>query len=834
MSTVPTNPPSNPVPGSVYVDIATNTAYVWTGNGWIPSGGSTGYRSQISTGAAILPGYFSEPTPESFVTAVGNEPTNPGEGQIWVDDSTTPSPAYVWHDNAWVKLTDGTFTDTTVASVPPASPDSGDSYYETATGRFYVWDGTAWKVIGEGDDTNSIYSMSTPALRPSGGALQSGDLWVNSVSSVLSYYNGSTWISISGGSTTTTNDTQSFAIETNGIPLITTRLDGTPLQNGDQVVDTGDSKLWYYEVGIGWKTLGYGSSSYLMSILANEGNPTSRPDGTSVDGDLVYDTNVPAGVPYHGMVYATASGGYYPIGAHVSTGGGVPDSFSGRPAASGGSSQEGDLYINTTTNDLYRYNYGTTSWVLMNSGTSSSTDYAGFFMSHLNPSRPNGTPFLNGDTIHDFSQEKNAETYIFIGDGIASSHAVVLEGAGAPTLTARGSGHALVENDFYIDETNADLYRWDSAAWQQLSSGGSVVADATQTVAGKIYGSTDTTLTNTALGYVAGSSTQTGANNVAIGTYSHSLNTTGVNNVAIGTNALSGTDTASHTIAIGAGALAGQGSQATVSDYNIAIGYNSLRNSVGARNIAIGREAGNTLASTATSNTLIGDSAASGMQGDFNTCIGVQSGANANGNYNIFIGEKSGTNVATSNTTIIGSYKASVTVPDGSFLLCKTGTSADVVHLRFNENSAHGVPTAANGNSITYGAAGQVLTSQGSSAPPQWTTPSSGNNIFTLIGSVVSASITSGAETLYLLDSSDIAVPINDPGSDASKDGASVSFIAKQSSNQITFSNQTGTFNFSGGGTSYVWTPSRVGETITLTYYKAFYDNGFGILVSIS
>lgn len=201
MSTIPTNPPANPVPGAVYVDIATNTAYVWTGTGWIPSGGSTGYNTQITTGAAILPGYFAQPDPSSYIAQVGSEPLNPSEGQIWVDDTdpTTPNPAYVWHDGAWVKLTDGTFTDTTVAAVPPASPDLGDTYYETATGRFYVWDGTAWKIIGEGDDTHSIYTMSTPTTRANGVALQPGDMWVNSVNGNLSYWTGSSWILMSAG-----------------------------------------------------------------------------------------------------------------------------------------------------------------------------------------------------------------------------------------------------------------------------------------------------------------------------------------------------------------------------------------------------------------------------------------------------------------------------------------------------------------------------------------------------------------------------------------------------------------------------------------------------------
>ena len=276
MSTVPTNHPSNPVPGAVYIDTATNYAYVWTGNGWAQSSGSSGYNSQIKTGAAILPGYFADPSPESFITAVGTEPATPGEGQIWVDTSLDPAPAYVWHDSAWYKITDGTFTDTTVNTVPPASPDTGDSYFETTTNRFYVWDGTAWKIVGESDDTNSIYSMSTPVSRVNGGALQGGDLWVNSVSGTLSYHNGSSWILV--GLAPTSTDTHGMADATNAAPTITARTDGNALQNADQFIDTGTGLLYYYDSAlVTWKQVNSNGRplSYTGSAMATEGFATN-------------------------------------------------------------------------------------------------------------------------------------------------------------------------------------------------------------------------------------------------------------------------------------------------------------------------------------------------------------------------------------------------------------------------------------------------------------------------------------------------------------------------------------------------------------------------------
>lgn len=834
MSTIPTNPPANPIPGAVYVDTATNKAFVWTGTGWYQSSGSSGYNSQITTGAAILPGYFAEPDPSSYIAQVGSEPTNPSEGQIWVNDTVTPSPAYVWHDSAWVKLTDGTFTDTTVAAVPPTSPDAGDSYYETGTGRFYVWDGTAWKTIGESDDTNSIYSMSTPTVRPNSLPLQAGDLWVNSVSGNLSYWSGSTWILISSSSSST-GDTHSMAVETNGLPLLTTRVDGTPLQDGDQLIDTSTNLLYFYDLGAGWKALSSSvtsSAAYYMSLISNEGSVTTRPDGSPfLVGDIIFESNVGLGETYDGAVVTDSAGTIRPIGASIQSNVGAPDLIgSGRVL---GAWRDGDLYINKTNNDLYRYDYDTTNWVLMSSSSGSATDYAGFFMSHTFGTRPDGSSFVTGDTIHDFTSAKNAETYTFVGDGLESTHSVVLDGAGTPgSGIARGSGHALVENDFYIDETNSNLYRWDSTAWQLISSGGGSL-DATNIVAGKVYGHTPSN-GNAVLGYQAGSMTQTGNFNLAIGLSSLGSNTTGAGNVAIGKNTLAGTSSNSENIAIGTDSLSGVGVNASSGNHNIGIGASTLKLGVGESNIAVGVGAGNSLTAGSSSNVLIGVSAGYYHNGDECIIMGQSAGVNCTGNNNILIGKQAGEGAITSNTTIIGTYTGPETIADGSLLLCKNSNAQDFVHLRFNENSAHGVPYTVDTGGVNYGTNGQVLTSQGTTAPPSWTTPTTRSFYTTANVILSSVRFFANQDQWYLPTVSETTIPVQDPGSDASLDGTTINIVAMQTTTPIVFSNHTGSFNFSGGTTSYSWTPSRVGEVLSLSYFKDFYDYGFGIVVAIS
>ena len=796
MSTIPTNPPANPVPGAVYADIATNRVFVWTGTGWVPSTGATGYNSQITTGAAILPGYFPEPDPSSYIAQVGSEPLNPSEGQIWVDDTVTPSPAYVWHDGAWFKLTDGTFTDTTVAAVPPASPDTGDTYYETATSRFYVWDGTAWKAIGEGDDTNSIFSMSTPALRPSGSALQAGDLWVNSVTGVLSYYNGATWTSIGGGTSGT--DTHSMAIETNGTPLITTRTDGTPLQDGDQVVDTGTNQLWYYDLGVGWKAVsGATSGSYYMSILSNEGSATGRPDGGAFTaGDVVYEQNVDANDYFEGIVFVDGTN-TRAIAPHISTGITDPDSFSGRTLSA---SCEGDLHINKTNNSLWRYDGASSTWVSMSSG------------------------------------------------GGADTHAFT--GTGAPTLTTRPDTTALQDGDFYVDDSANAAYYYDLSAttWKPVSAS---AARATPFSFGTVFGYTSDTAGwapngTTALGFEAGNNTSmvgisntligehigisltTGQENTLVGWFTGRSLTTGSSNTALGTNCLDTLTSGSGNIAIGYAAL------------NIGTGYSD--------NIAIGKFAANELTDGSNSNIMVGSNVGQYSNGVRNVLVGNSAGLYTSGSKNVFIGEQAGCYVDSNNSVIIGKFQgganqtSKLTVPDGTVLLARNDTTTDTTVLRINENNAYGIPATNGSTTVDYGTAGQVLTSRGTVAPPHWTAKgslpysttnnfgnSSGLNDFALDRVY---GIVRDSDLSRTLDSSLTGL------TDADVIGHKIILVSNLTLGN-TFTINPGNFGHSGvtgpAAPPFSWTPSRVGEVLTIEYVgHAFTSLGHQITFSIS
>lgn len=174
---------------------------------------------------------------------------------------------------------------------------------------------------------------------------------------------------------------------------------------------------------------------------------------------------------------------------------------------------------------------------------------------------------------------------------------------------------------------------------------------------------------NILVGHVAGSALTTSSNNIAIGLYAMDAATTGWgHNIAIGYHARGQTSqTGGRNIALGSWAL-----NKNSSDYgNIAIGYNSLPESTGHYNTAIGDQAGRVLTS-----------------GNNNTILGWNSAYNlTTGGDNIFIGKEAGDNITTgSNNLVIG--KADVASATGSSQLSISNGSGSVTWIT-GDSSGH-------------------------------------------------------------------------------------------------------------------------------------------------
>jgi hypothetical protein len=213
-----------------------------------------------------------------------------------------------------------------------------------------------------------------------------------------------------------------------------------------------------------------------------------------------------------------------------------------------------------------------------------------------------------------------------------------------------------------------------------ISSSGADPADPYNQGIVYAYANSSSSLTNTMLGYRAfgeGISLGGGGNNIAVGQYSMSgASSASASNIAIGNAALRSSGlAAARNIAVGSAAVL-QGGQD-----NVGVGHQTLYNTVGANNIAIGTNAGYNITS---------------------------------GNSNILIGASSGSNVSSgSNNTIIGTYTHNGTPLNNSVLIFAGND------CRFTSNPGGAISF----DGSSYGALGQVLTSSGTSSRPSWQYP---------------------------------------------------------------------------------------------------------------
>ena len=234
-------------------------------------------------------------------------------------------------------------------------------------------------------------------------------------------------------------------------------------------------------------------------------------------------------------------------------------------------------------------------------------------------------------------------------------------------------------------------------------------------------------------------------------------NVTGVNNIAIGYSANGQHPDGNDNIAIGVFSM----SNKNVGSGSIGIGTNTLIDSLGNSNIAIGNNSGQLLSS---------------------------------GSSNVIIGSNTGSGIAALNNHVI------ISDGDGN------------IRLQFNNNGALGVVTA---TVVTYGTLGQVLTSQGTAAAPQWTDAGGfgGGDVdgaTAFLDTTASTDVNSGAVTIdgglgvagaiYAGSIQNTAI-----GSTTRNTGA---FTTLASNNQVTFS---GNISSSGTGSGTIVVTGGVG-----------------------
>ena len=176
---------------------------------------------------------------------------------------------------------------------------------------------------------------------------------------------------------------------------------------------------------------------------------------------------------------------------------------------------------------------------------------------------------------------------------------------------------------------------------------------------------------NTLIGKDAGTKITSSSNNVAVGCYAlDAVTDSGSGNVAVGYNSMGAATEATNCVAIGENCY----TTATTGDHNIAIGFEAIKNgnTTGARNIAIGKDAGDDLTS-----------------GNQNTCVGGKTGTSlTEGSNNTLIGYDCGYNLTTGSQAVCIGYRA------GQNQITTTGDSLWI---------AKGANGAGNGNVWVHG-----------------------------------------------------------------------------------------------------------------------------------
>ena len=249
---------------------------------------------------------------------------------------------------------------------------------------------------------------------------------------------------------------------------------------------------------------------------------------------------------------------------------------------------------------------------------------------------------------------------------------------------------------------------------------------------------------NTTIGHLAGYSITTGSYNVAIGRLSmdNSAGVTGDQNTAVGNGTLRVLTSGANNVSVGSGAL----QSTTTGSSNTGLGHHALlSNTTASNNTAVGYQAGYT-ATTNSYNVFLGYQAGytSNYNGNgFNTCVGAQTGYSlTTGVGNTFIGGASTASgyfvTSGSDNTILGGYTGNAGGLDirtaNNYIVLSDGDGNP--RGVFNNSGAFGL------NGANYGAAGQILQSNGSSAVPTWVTASSGALVY------ISQVVASGSSTV--------------------------------------------------------------------------------------
>ena len=319
---------------------------------------------------------------------------------------------------------------------------SGDRWWNSATGAAYTYVGGVWEEDAE--VTDSQVATVPPTTRANSGSLQAGDIYFDPTLDTQFVYDGAGWQKVIGSP----GDYQIGAVAP------TLRSSGDPLVPGDQWFDTtaGILKLWD---GFAWFDV-VQSANFQVAATA----PATRSTGGGlVAGDLYYNTTFSQLYVYQG-------------GAWTETGN-TQDFQSSAVAPVTRSNtdvlQPGDTYLNTVTGVVSVWDGAT--WAAADT-------FRDYQAAAVAPTfRSDGVSALaDGDFYYDTTLGS-----LFVresGAWVSADRYTDFQtrtGVAPPGPTLRDNGvDALVEGDWWYDNSAVTpfLHFWDGTQWVNFTNGG--------------------------------------------------------------------------------------------------------------------------------------------------------------------------------------------------------------------------------------------------------------------------------------------------------------------------------------------------------------------------
>lgn len=669
------------VSGDNWIDTSSNTINYYDGSAWVRLASATvGDTHSFWSASAPL----TRPDTTPLVA-----------GDFWVDSNTAA--VNVWAGSVWSPVVNAkdNNTNSIVSSAQPIQRTTaddpnlqeGDLWVNSGDFSVHYWTGVTWIPLSAQTsptgDKHSFTGATTPTLvqRPDGNSLLVGDQWVNTVTSVLYYWSGSSWVAVTAPAS---SDTHSFTGTGSPIGAVFLRpSDGSALQDGDLFVDDATGTIYYYDLSAtAWKQANSGIASDTHSFTGT-GAPTLtvRPDTSALlDGDLYID-DANNYVYYYDLSATTWKSiytGELDTDSHSFTGTGAP-ALTQRPDTT--ALQDGDFYVDDATNAAYFYDLSATAWKTISTGAVNTDTHS--FTGTGTPTltqRPDATALQDGDMYVDDATDTiyfyDLSATAWKSTGAASQDLHSFDGAGIPSLTQRPSGDALVNGDQYVDRLTDRLYYYKDSAFVHLTD---------------LQGYIGTVDPNTTSPYNTSQDSQSRA--------------------FIDGDSYIKTDTSDHYYFDSsqvAGSkwvlLAGGTPPATSTTLGTVYADTS-----GPYNTALGYLAGYSLTGTKYGTTL----------------LGTLAGRNITSGQDLtFVGASSGNNAPATSTgiTIIGSHDGTG-LATGDFVLAPAGSGGSShtnKYLQFDAGGALGVPATSLSSTVNYGTSGEVLISQGASTPPIW------------------------------------------------------------------------------------------------------------------